>query len=78
MTVLQIEVKDKVTSFFNRDIIPWAAPGKRDASTLRVSDGRKQTKTIIQKRFMTMNIMEAHQIFKKENPTDKIGKSKVL
>jgi len=70
------EVKTNVIDFYNRNDISWAAPGQRDASTLRVTDGNKKSKIIIQKRFMMINVLEAYQIFKGENPNDKIGKSK--
>jgi len=70
------EVKNKVTSFYNRDDISWAAPGTRDVSILRTTEGIRKCKTIIQKIFMMINVMEAHQIFKEENPDDKVGKSK--
>ena len=70
------EVHEKVIEFYSRDDISWAAPGKRDSSIVRAVVGQKTSKKCVQNRFMTMNIMEAHQIFKKENPEIQIGKSK--
>ena len=65
------EVVDKVTAFYGRDDISWAAPGMKDA--VKVACGKK---IVLQKRFMTMNIMEAHHLFKEENPDVHVGKSK--
>lgn len=70
------ETKEEVSAFFSRDDISWAAPGMRDSAVVRLGDGAKAVKTVAQKRYLTMNIIEAYQIFKKENLNKKIGKSK--
>ncbi len=62
------ELEDKVSNFYMNDDVSWAAPGMRDAVT--IGDGKKQ------KRYMTVNINEAYQLFKEQNPDAKIGKSK--
>jgi len=67
------ETEEKVLRFYSRDDISWAAPGKRDSKVVENSSGEKEVQ---QKRYLTMNVMEAHQLFKIENLDVKIGKSK--
>mgnify|MGYP007063903355 CR=1 FL=1 len=48
-------------------------PGRRDCITLLGTNGKKEK---LQKKILLMTVMEAFQIFKSENPGQKIGKSK--
>jgi len=67
------EVRGKVVDFYNRDDISWAAPGMRDGRLVKANTGKKN---IVQKRYLTITILEAHQMFKEENPEARVGKSK--
>ena len=67
------EVIDKVSEFYSSDDISWAAPGLRDGSIVKANGSKK---TVIQKRYLTMNIMEAYQLFKTGNPEVQLGKSR--
>ena len=67
------ETEMKIVSFYSRDDISWAAPGMKDSQVVKSSNG---VKDVQQKRFLTMNIMEAFQLFKAENRDVDVGKSK--
>jgi len=71
--VLTQETEMQVISYYSRDDISWAAPGMKDSQVVKGSSGEKDIK---QKRYLTMNVMEAFQLFKSENPDANIGKSK--
>jgi len=54
------DIQDRVSDFYVRDDISWAAPGMRDSGVLKMAVGGKK---VVKKRFLTMNIMEAYQLF---------------
>jgi hypothetical protein len=64
------ETEMKVVGFYNRDEISWAAPGMKDSQVVKGSHGEKD---IQQKRYLTMNVVEAFQLFKAENPDAYVG-----
>ena len=66
------EDKKLVIDFFSRDNISRQAPGKRDVVKIKLDDGSKIEK---QKRHLVVSIMEAYNVWKSENPSQKIGKS---
>ena len=68
---LSKETKASVLSFYETDNISRQAPGKRDVVTTRDESGKHK----IQKRHLTMGVMEAYSLYKEENPEIKIGKS---
>ena len=61
-----------VENFFNRDDISRICPGKRDFLSVKTSEGRE----LRQKRLLLVNVNEAYELFKKEEPDLKIGRSK--
>ncbi len=61
---------DHVREYYERDDISRQASGMRDVVTVREGGVKKK----IQKRHLTMSILEAYRYFKKEHPI--IGKSK--
>ena len=67
------ETEKKVVEYYSRDDISWAAPGMKDSQVVKGPHGEKDTK---QKRYLTMNVMKAFELFKAENPDADIGKSK--
>ena len=71
-TALSTEVENLVIQFYLRDDISRQAPGKRDSIVVKENGN----KTTMQKRHLSMNIVEAHQLFKTDHPEISIGKSK--
>lgn len=61
-----------VENFFNRDDISRICPGKKDFLSIKTSEGRE----LRQKRLLLVNVNEAYELFKKEEPGLKIGRSK--
>ena len=61
-----------VENFFNRDDISRICPGKKDFLSVKTSEGRE----LRQKRLLLVNVNEAYELFKKEEPDLKIGRSK--
>lgn len=61
-----------VENFFNRDDISRICPGKKDFLSVKTSEGRE----LRQKRLLLVNVNEAYELFKKEEPGLKIGRSK--
>lgn len=61
-----------VNDFFNRDDISRICPGKKDFLSVKTSEGRE----FKQKRLLLLNMNEAYELFKKEEPGLKIGRSK--
>ena len=61
-----------VEDFFNRDDMSRICPGKKDFLSVKTSEGRE----LRQKRLLLMNVNEAYELFKKEEPGLKIGRSK--
>ncbi len=55
---------DHVREFYERDDISRQAPGMRDVVTVREGGVKKK----IQKRHLTMSILEAYRYFKKKHP----------
>lgn len=66
------EIRSSVLGFFCRDDISRQAPGIKDAVTIREGG----LKTRVQKRHMSMSLLEAYQLFKQDNPEATVGKSK--
>ena len=62
------EDKKLVIDFFSRDNISRQAPGKRDVVKIKLDDGSKIEK---QKRHLVVSIMEAYNVWKSENPSQK-------
>ena len=60
-----------VIDFYERDDISRQAPGKADCITV-AENGHKIKK---QKRHLVMSVLEAHSLWKAENPGKKVGKS---
>ena len=69
----EIENEKLVLEFYQRDDISQQEPGKNDVVVTRSPSGSKVKK---QKRHLQMSVMEAYFIWKSENPTIKMGKSK--
>ena len=61
-----------VEEFFKRDDISRMCPGKKDFVSVKTPEGRE----LRQKRLLLLNVNEVYQLFKKEEPGLKIGKSK--
>ena len=61
-----------VEDIFNRDDIGRICPGKKDFVSVKTPEGRE----LRQKRLLLFNVNEVYQLFKKEEPGPKIGKSK--
>ena len=61
-----------VENFFNRDDISRICPGKKDFLSVKTSEGRE----LRQKKILLVNVNEAYELFKKEEPGLKIGRSK--
>ena len=61
-----------VIDFFSRDNISRQAPGKHDVVKIKLDDGSKIEK---QKWHLVVSVIEAYNIWKSENPSQKIGKS---
>ena len=72
--VVSDENVKKVKSFFERDDISRAAPGRKD--TISIKDPITGTRTHVAKRHMIMSVAETYCLFKEEYPTVKVGKSK--
>lgn len=66
------KVLDKVREFYLRDDISRICPGKKETISVKTQTGRE----VHQKRFLIMNIREAHALFLDENPEVAIGKTK--
>lgn len=64
------EVTSSILEFYLRDDISRQAPGKKDAITIR--EGRLKSR--VQKRHVTMSLMEAYALFKEEFPEVTVGK----
>ncbi|XP_060754349.1 uncharacterized protein LOC132865864 isoform X2 [Neoarius graeffei] len=71
-STLTTEFTTAVVEFYKRDDISRQAPGKKDVVIIRV-EGKKNK---IQKRHMTMSLMEAYRLFKEDHPEVTVGKSK--
>ncbi|KAK6169741.1 hypothetical protein SNE40_020732 [Patella caerulea] len=65
--------KELVDKFYDRHDISRQAPGRKDAVIIRNDDG---SKTKVQIRHLLSSVKETHALFKKEFPSEKIGKSK--
>jgi len=68
------EVKDMVIEFYRKDEISRIYPGKKDVKSFR--DPITNEKVRLQKRLLTYNLKESHEIFKVDNPNIDIGLSK--
>ena len=68
------ETKEAVKLFYQQDEISRMTPGKRDVVTIRGIDGKKEK---LQKRHFYLSIKATFSVFKDENPTVKIGLSKI-
>lgn len=68
-TTLPVE---KVEEFLQRDDIIWQSPRAKDFISIKDSSGKK---TRIQKRFMSITMQEAYEIFKAEHPMCVISRS---
>lgn len=64
----------KVHEFYNSDDISRQAPGIRDVKSIK--DPTSGKRITIQKRHMNMTVQEAYALFKIDNPTVEIRKSK--
>ncbi|VEN35397.1 unnamed protein product [Callosobruchus maculatus] len=63
-----------VRKFYELDEISRAAPGRKD--TISIKDTVTGKRDHVAKRHMTMSVAEAYQLFKKDYPDIKVGKSK--
>jgi len=66
------KAREVINDFYSTDDVSWAAPGLKDG--MKVIDNGKVI--LKQKRYMTMNIMEAYQLFKVQHPDISVGKFK--
>ena len=73
VTKLSNEVVSHVVSFLENDSISYQAPGTRDFIIMKDDEDNKNK---IQKRYLTLTLGETYEIFKTENPSIKIGRSK--
>ena len=67
---MDIEVKEKVTAFFQEDGISY--PGMKDFVITRDENGEKIKR---QAKYMQMTMKEAFCLFKTSQPTVKVGMS---
>ena len=67
------ETLNRVTEFYQRDDISRQAPGRKDATSVRMDDG---TKTKLQTRHLTSSIKVTDGMVQDEYPNTKVGKSK--
>ena len=65
-------LKAAAAKFYVRDDISRQAPGKRDPIVVRTNNEKKK----MQRQHLSMNISEAYQIFKQQNPDKNISRSK--
>jgi len=70
---LSSETTSAVKKFYERDDISMQTPGIKNVTTIRLDSGMKQK---MQTRYLTSSIIEIYSLFKKENPSIKVGKSK--
>ena len=70
---LSEELVEKVTKFFLRSDVVWTSPSVKDEMTLWDDSGKKYK---LRKYYLEMTVDEAFALFKKENPNEKIGRSK--
>ena len=70
-TSISKETKTSIIAFYENDSISRQAPGKRDVVTTRDKEGKHK----MQKRHLTMGVLEAYTLWKEENPDVKCGKS---
>jgi len=70
---LSLETTSAVKTFYERDDISMQTPGIKNVMTIRFDSGMKQK---MQTRYLTSSVMEVYSLFKKENPSVKVGKSK--
>lgn len=71
---LSAKIKSKVTAFFYDDTVSRCCPGSRDVLSVKNEiTGRRQR---MQKRYLLSNMAELFQLYKENNPKDKIGKSR--
>lgn len=70
-TGLSKETKASIINFYEADHISRQAPGRRDVVTTRDEHGKHK----VQKRHLTMGVMEAYALWKEENPDKDVGKS---
>lgn len=70
---LSKELKDNVSKFYCRDDISRQAPGKKNV--IKMTNNETNSTIKVQKHHLYTTVNEVHQVFKKENPTIKIGKS---
>lgn len=61
----------KIKEFYLSDTVSYQMPGRKDCVRV-VENGEKIS---LQKKILTMTVMEAFQLFVRENPTIKVGKS---
>lgn len=62
--------KTNVLQFYQLDEISSVAPGKKDATIIKSTDG---SKTKVQKRYLVMTVREVYEQFKLAYPNEKIG-----
>ena len=72
-SALNEEVVNKVVNYYQRDDVSRQAPGRKDATNVRMADG---TKTKVQTRHLTSSVLETYAMFCEEEPNCKLGKSK--
>lgn len=72
--IVSTENIKNVKSFFERDDISRAAPGRKD--TISIKDTVTGKRAHVAKRHMIMSVAEAYRLFKEEYPSVKVGKSK--
>ena len=63
-----------VKEFYLSDAVSRIMPGKRDCISVKVN-GKK---TLMQKRLLLSNLIEAHRQFQNEHPDVKVGRSKLM
>ena len=67
------ELADKVTKFYYRSDIVWTSPSVKDEMTVWDESGKKEK---LRKYYLEVTVDEALALFRKENPSVKIGRSK--
>lgn len=59
------ETIERIREFFSRDDISRQAPGKRDTKSVKMKDGKRETR---QKRHLIMTVKEAFSVYKEKFP----------
>ena len=67
------ETLQSVINFYHRLDVSRELPGAKDTVKVKKPDG---TTEVLQKKLLLLNVKEAHEVFKKENPTVEIGMTK--